>query len=166
MSAQQLVSVRKQVASFYFGWEEEQRSGVGGMASRNKTNWSLFAVRAGHPGLVAQGAGGSPWLARMTSLHPGTAAVRWRSAEWWEIMKHTGVGNVDQTWRCPRKKGRRAPRTLWSWLTGSDGAPRLGCGWPVLQAKDNRLSRTLRRWGGPKQGKITPPAPTIDDDLL
>ena len=36
-------------------------------------------------------------LARMTTFHPGAAAVQWRSADWWEIMKHTGVGNVDQT---------------------------------------------------------------------
>ena len=36
--------------------------------------------------LVPQGVGG--W--RKTNSHPGAAAVQWRTAEWWEIMKSAG----------------------------------------------------------------------------
>ena len=34
-------------------------------------------------------------VARKDGTHPGSAAIRWRSAEWWEIMKSTGAGAHD-----------------------------------------------------------------------
>ena len=42
-------------------------------------------------------------VARKDSSHPGHAAILWRNAEWWEIMKSTGVGSRDQTWRHRRR---------------------------------------------------------------
>ena len=38
-------------------------------------------------------------VARKDESHPGHAANRWRNADWWEIMKSTGAGSRDQTWR-------------------------------------------------------------------
>ena len=47
-------------------------------------------------------------VARKDSSHPGHAAIRWRNAEWWEIMKSTGVGSRDQTWRHRRRNWVRS----------------------------------------------------------
>ena len=44
--------------------------------------------------------------------HPGAAAVQWRDAKWWEIMKSTGSGSPDQTWRHPKK----------NWVRGFENA--------------------------------------------
>ena len=43
-------------------------------------------------------------VARKDPSHPGHAAIRWRNAELWEIMKSTGVGSRDRTWRHRKKK--------------------------------------------------------------
>ena len=43
-------------------------------------------------------------VARKDPSHLGHAAIRWRNAEWWEIMKSTGAGSRDQTWRASQKK--------------------------------------------------------------
>ena len=47
-------------------------------------------------------------VARKNSSHPGHAAIRWRNAEWWEIMKSTGAGSRDQTWRHRRRNWVRS----------------------------------------------------------
>ena len=84
--------------------------------------------------------------ARKDPFHLGHAAIRWRSAEWWEIMKSTGAGSRDQTWRHRRRNWVRS----FEHVLGLDclEAAKLGRdNWK--RGKYNFVSKAVRCWGGP-----------------
>ena len=93
--------------------------------------------------------------------------VQWRNAEWWEIMKGTGVGSQDHSWRHPKK----------NWSRGFEHALTkiCGLGWWEPARSDWQGKRwefvceAVRRWGGPGLGKLKTslalPIPFADVDL-
>ena len=72
-------------------------------------------------------------MARKKDVHPGAAAVSCRNAEWWEILKSTGIGTHDQSWKHQKK----------NWVRGFEHALSkiLGLGW--LDAAKKTLSQKL-----------------------
>ena len=59
-------------------------------------------------------------VARKDPSHPGHATIQWRNAEWWEIMKSTGAGSPDQTWRHRRRNWVRNFEHVLSRILGLD----------------------------------------------
>ena len=57
-------------------------------------------------------------LARGKESDLGAAAVRWRNAEWWEVMMSARANSPDLSWRHPKK----------NWVRGFEGALVRICG--------------------------------------
>ena len=90
-------------------------------------------------------------VAREDSSHPGHAAMRWRNAEWWEIMKRTGVGSRDQTWRHRRRNWVRSFEHVQSKIFGLNWWEVANLGrssWK--KGKYNFANKAVRCWGGPR----------------
>ena len=90
-------------------------------------------------------------VARKDYSHPGHAAIRWRNAEWWEIMKSTGVGSRDQTWRHRRRNWVRSFEHVLSKMLGLNWWEAVNLGrssWNT--GKYNFVNKAGRCWGGPK----------------
>ena len=89
-------------------------------------------------------------LARKEGPHPGAVAVQWPNAEWWEIVKGTGVGSQDHSWRHPKK----------NWSRGFEHALTTICGlgWWEPARSDWQgkgwefVCEAVRRWGRPGLG--------------
>ena len=89
-------------------------------------------------------------MARKDASHPGHAAVRWRNAEWWEIMKSTGVGSRDQIWRHRRRNWVRSFEHGLSKILGLNWLEAANLGrssWK--KGKYNFVNKAVRCWGGP-----------------
>ena len=87
-------------------------------------------------------------VARKDSSHPGHAAIRWRNAEWWEIMKSTGVGSRDQTWRHRRRNWVRSFEHVLSKILGLDWweAANGRGNWKKRQVQFRQQSRAMLGW--------------------
>ena len=110
-------------------------------------------------------------VARKNSSHPGHAAIRWRNAEWWEIMKSMGVGSRDQTWRHRRRNWVRSFEYGLSKILGLNWweAAKLGrSSWK--KGKYNFASKAVRCWGGSrviwKNAFLERSAPVVDVGVI
>ena len=87
---------RKQVASLYAGWSKEWFRATKHAAHALRTKMNLPSLW--HRALAAMH-GWAGHVARKDNSHPGHAAILWRNARWWEIMKSIGAGSRDHSWR-------------------------------------------------------------------
>ena len=90
-------------------------------------------------------------VARKDTSHPGHAAILWRNVKWWEIMKSTGAGSRDHSWRHRRKNWVCSFEHGLSKILGMNWweAANLGrSSWK--EGKCKFVHDAVRRWGGPK----------------
>ena len=132
VNTQQLVSVQENrwLRSVLCGRKKSDLEWVKWLRETKRAAHSL-RCKMGIPALWHKAMAAIPgWaghLTRKTEHRPGEAAVQWRDAEWWETMKSTGAGSLEQTWRHPKKnwvrgfenavvkvcrQGKRLPRKL------------------------------------------------------
>ena len=90
-------------------------------------------------------------VARKDVSHPGHAAILWRNARWWEIMKSIGAGSRDHSWRHRKRNWVRSFEHGLSKI--------LGVGWWEVARSDRDswkewkyrfICDAVRRWGGPR----------------
>ena len=90
-------------------------------------------------------------VARKDVSHPGHAAILWRNARWWEIMKSIGAGSRDHSWRHRKRNWVRSFEHGLSKI--------LGIGWWEVAKRDRDswkegkyrfICDAVRRWGGPR----------------
>ena len=90
-------------------------------------------------------------VARKDASHPGHAAILWRNVKWWEIMKSTGAGSRDQTWRHRMKNWVRSFEYGLTKILGLNW-------WEVANLGRSRwkegkykfIHDAVRCWGGPR----------------
>ena len=90
-------------------------------------------------------------VARKDASHPGHAAILWRDVKWWEIMKSTGAGSRDQTWRHRRKNWVRSFEHGLSKILGMNWWEVANLGrssWK--EGKCKFIHDAVRCWGGPR----------------
>ena len=140
------------VASLHAGWAEIPRRSVGGLVSHNETLCACVKMQTKSSVLVAQSVGSCAWLvARKDASHPGHAAILWRGVKWWEIMKSTGAGSRDQTWRHRRKNWVRSFQHGLSRILGMNWWEVANLGRSSWKAgKCEFIHDAVRCWGGPR----------------
>ena len=143
----------KQMAPLHAGRTEGPGRLVGGLVSCSKTLSPCVEMKVEPSGAVAQSVGCHVWMGRSRGPErwnaPRSAAIRWRNAEWWEIVKSTGAGAHDQTWRHRKNNWVRGFEYVLTKILGLD--------WEVAmlgrdswqRGKYKFVSELVRRWRGP-----------------